>query len=411
MLYFDENHLDKEVIKKQIQEQLDIISYLYNLQVEKRAIYLQCLDKISSSIDNIKDVKNTDILFSVLNKVKNTFSILNKDIEALSNLKISLKSLNENLFSKYYINNSILIDLKHYNEDFNSFKNNFFETSIEIERFLKEYIGNCSFEFADSISVNDEAKIQPEVKAEPIPLEPVSDQVSTQVSESVEKDFSDSIQLKEMSIANNQEIFNELPNKQENIEQSESLNIKSEANLPYPDFSSKELQPFSDMKPLKTTKISDISEEVEFNLEEFSSKFEIHDNRVLLISEKEQKVYLPYYIDDLKKQLQKKHKKYSNIQDLIDNEYIIPLSRFKYPVLSRFKEAFSLMKYKEKASITECLDLAFELSFNNSLNPAIIPACKNLDELDMYLDCLDANTLDKFNLFEIKFDITPLEKK
>lgn len=65
------------------------------------------------------------------------------------------------------------------------------------------------------------------------------------------------------------------------------------------------------------------------------------------------------------------------------------------------------MRKKEKASIIESLSLALELYFNTSLNPAIITACKNLDELDTYLDCLSENALDKFSIFNIKYEILP----
>ena len=133
---------------------------------------------------------------------------------------------------------------------------------------------------------------------------------------------------------------------------------------------------------------------------------EIADNDTLLISQKQNKVFLPYTVSELKEKLYK-NKKYNNIQEIINNEYIIPFDRYKNSIISRFKEAYNLMRKKEKASITDSLDLALELSFNSLLNPAIITACKNLDELDIYLDCLSSNELDKFNIFKIKYEILP----
>ena len=133
---------------------------------------------------------------------------------------------------------------------------------------------------------------------------------------------------------------------------------------------------------------------------------EITDNDTLLISQKQNKVFLPYTVSELKEKLYK-NKKYNNIQEIINNEYIIPFDRYKNSIISRFKEAYNLMRKKEKASITDSLDLALELSFNSLLNPAIITACKNLDELDIYLDCLSSNELDKFNIFKIKYEILP----
>ena len=68
------------------------------------------------------------------------------------------------------------------------------------------------------------------------------------------------------------------------------------------------------------------------------------------------------------------------------------------------------MKNKEDSTILESLDLAFEVTFNNSLNPAIITACKSLEELDLYLDCLEANSLDKFEPFKIKYEVLPFKQ-
>lgn len=133
------------------------------------------------------------------------------------------------------------------------------------------------------------------------------------------------------------------------------------------------------------------------------------DNKTLLISEIKNKVFLPYSIAELKYKLENSYK-YNSIEEIINTEYIIPLSNYKNSIIARFKEAFNLMRKREKASISDCLDLALELSFNNLLNPAIITACKNLDELDVYLDCLNSNELDKFTLFEIKYEVLPRKK-
>ena len=65
------------------------------------------------------------------------------------------------------------------------------------------------------------------------------------------------------------------------------------------------------------------------------------------------------------------------------------------------------MRNRENASIIDSINLALEVTFNSLLNPAIITACKNLDELDIYLDCLSSNELDKFDIFEIKYEIRP----
>jgi len=65
------------------------------------------------------------------------------------------------------------------------------------------------------------------------------------------------------------------------------------------------------------------------------------------------------------------------------------------------------MRKKEKASVFDSISLATEVVFNSSLNPAVITACNNLDQLDVYLDCLSSNELDKFNYFKVKYEIVP----
>lgn len=45
--------------------------------------------------------------------------------------------------------------------------------------------------------------------------------------------------------------------------------------------------------------------------------------------------------------------------------------------------------------------------FKYNLNPIIISACRTLEELDIYLDCLENNNLEDFDCFEIKFEVSP----
>ena len=129
----------------------------------------------------------------------------------------------------------------------------------------------------------------------------------------------------------------------------------------------------------------------------------------LVISETHGKVILPYTIDSLNIIL-KENPKYQNINEVIENEFVISYTNFKNPLLSRFKEAFKLIRYKEHGSVKDAFDLGMELLLNYNLHPAIISACKNIDELDIYLDYLENNETDKFDCFDIKFEI-PLSLK
>jgi hypothetical protein len=133
---------------------------------------------------------------------------------------------------------------------------------------------------------------------------------------------------------------------------------------------------------------------------------DLQDNKTLLISAKKGIVELPYTVAELKIR-KAKNKEYQTLQDVIKAEYIIPMNRYKNASIARFREGYNLMRKREKKGVVASLDLALELAFKSLLNPAIITACKSLDELDIYLDCLQSNELDKFKIFEIKYEVAP----
>ena len=131
------------------------------------------------------------------------------------------------------------------------------------------------------------------------------------------------------------------------------------------------------------------------------------DNNILRISEKDQKAFLPYKISDVKHIYNNSNNQFSSIQDVINKFYVLPLENFKHSTTARFREAFNLILKKDNGSIIKALDLGIELMFNYDLNPIIIAACRNLDELDIYLDCLLTNQLYDFKCFQIIFEVNP----
>ncbi len=135
------------------------------------------------------------------------------------------------------------------------------------------------------------------------------------------------------------------------------------------------------------------------------------DNNTLIISEKEQKAYLPFFYKEVQEIYQNSNNTYQTMQDVVDQLYVLPLSQFKSSSIARFKECYRLIREKEKGSVTKALDLGLELMFKHELNPIIISACRNSDELDIYLDCLEENELRNFSCFEIKFEVAPQIQK
>ena len=161
-------------------------------------------------------------------------------------------------------------------------------------------------------------------------------------------------------------------------------------------------------EPIPTKEVAENIDTPEVKIQ--NSDDEVKDNNTLIISDSNQNVVLPYKVVELEEKL-KSNKKYKTLQDVIKNEYTLPLETFKNPTKSRFREAFQLIKKKEHGSLKEAIELGFELMFQSDLNPAVIAACKDLDELDIYLDCLDDNELDKFSCFKIEYNVPPTKSK
>ncbi len=162
---------------------------------------------------------------------------------------------------------------------------------------------------------------------------------------------------------------------------------------------------------VQSKKIKKLNSFMKENVTKTANRIDIEiepkDNNLLIVSEKDQKAYLPFFYSEVKDIYNNSNNKYETLQDVVDNLYVVPLSKFKNSSISRFRESFFLVKNKAKGSITKALDLGLELMFRYDLNPVVIAACRNLDELDIYLDCLEENELYDFSCFEIKFEIMP----
>ena len=153
------------------------------------------------------------------------------------------------------------------------------------------------------------------------------------------------------------------------------------------------------------TKDSD-STQINLSSEHNISNDNIQEN-TLVISEKKGKVYLPYTKNQLNTILESNKNKYFSVQDVIEDCFCVPLSNYKNFGVSRFKEAYKLIKEKEKGSMMDAFNLGLEVFFNYNLHPAIISACRNLNEFDIYLDCLESNETSQFKCFSIIFEVPP----
>ena len=128
----------------------------------------------------------------------------------------------------------------------------------------------------------------------------------------------------------------------------------------------------------------------------------------LVISETQGKIILPYKLEEVNRILFTHKDTYSSLEDVINKLYTLPISNYKHSSVARFREAYKLMSKSNGSSKLKALSLASELFMNYNLHPAIITACKSVDELDVYLACLEDNTLQDFRFFDIKYEIPPI---
>lgn len=150
------------------------------------------------------------------------------------------------------------------------------------------------------------------------------------------------------------------------------------------------------------SKSEEISEEI--------SEVNIQNNNTLIISEKDNKVFLPYTVSEIQSYMEKYPKEYKSLEYVINKEFILPLDYYtKHPSLARFREAYSLIRDREAKSVFDALKYALNVMFKYDLNPAIISACKTEEALNFYIECLENKDLSKFNLFKIEFKLNPLK--
>lgn len=148
-----------------------------------------------------------------------------------------------------------------------------------------------------------------------------------------------------------------------------------------------------------------------YNLEEKVKiiKEATSDNDSLIISEKQDKIFLPYTIDELEKYLKSYPDVYSSLVDVVNQEFILPFNSFlKHPAKARFIETYNLIKNRQGKSIFSAVAYGLKLLGRYNLNPAIIAACKTENQLDAYLYYLNSNNLSKFKNFKIIYEINPL---
>ena len=166
----------------------------------------------------------------------------------------------------------------------------------------------------------------------------------------------------------------------------------------------------------KTSNSDNISEKKEISTDNLQSdkntgENELKNNDTLLISEKLNKVILPYTAKEVEQIYNNENGKYKDLEEVIDENFVRDFSDYNLQFFSRYKETMKLAKEREGYGVFDSIVLATEMIGKRFLHPAIISACRNINELDVYLDCLDKNELEDFKIFKIKFELYPMVVK
>ena len=137
-----------------------------------------------------------------------------------------------------------------------------------------------------------------------------------------------------------------------------------------------------------------------------------YDNKTLIISERLDKIYLPYKKSELLSYIESNPQKYESLEDVVKQEFTLPFQFFKNQSSKlRFSETFKLLKNRENLGFIKSISYSVKVSRKRNLNPVIIASCKSKFELESYIYYLDSNNLNNFRFFDIVYEVNPLKNK
>jgi len=377
----NENLHNNEEVANIISNEKQLLNLMIESQGVLKSILLDYMQQLADSTDNV-DTQNADTIINILNDFKNSLELLKVNSTKLNELLAMLDNI------------KLEIDNKNKIEDINNFNNTYLDgnntilyNTLQIEKTIQSASKYTKFIFSSNINLEKNDKIQPVNTTQPDKI--TEDTVKT-TEKSINNTEPDETTAKPIDIAQT----NECPTK--SIDDAQTVKSTTEPidKVQVVDTTIKTIDNTKPVKP--TTKTEENNSLVE---------------NTLLISETKGKVFLPYTKDILDDILNNNPEKYTTYEEIIEKDFSLPFDLFRNPAIARFREAYRLIRKKEKDSVKEAFELGMELLFNYDLHPAIISACKNLDELDIYLDYLETNELEKFDCFKIVFDIAPVVVK
>ena len=381
--------------------------------------YIQIFEKITE--DNIFYYSFMESILKHMSVVFPEFTPVTKETEKNTNEELTN---NEEIIETYDFNLKDMVAeelLKETNllEEFAAIAKETLEHFEEIEKSTLEKEDSSSQSNEDIIKIEIDAKTQKlnnDINNEEISIEEKQtvdyDSIKKTNIEELEEEFDSLIEntIREDAIINSKESENNITTSNDISPDELSINDPEEPSIIPSELSQEELNTKLEQKleeELNKTLLKDYTvieddeeESIEFN---FETDHE-YPEKTLLFSERNNNIVLPYSTEDLEEFFSNNPEKYSSIQDIIDKEYTLPFDFFKNAASARFKETYYLAKHKSNLSVVKATALASELYFNSQVDPAIIRACKNIEELYSYLACLERNNLDDFKYFKIIYN-------
>lgn len=394
--------------------------------------------------ENFEDLKNTFAIEShIVNNLKNTTDLNYFDFEydeTKDSIEESTPSFEDDIYNEYSsFKPSSNFDYQNFdkNYDLNISNEN---KKVEIE-FLYNELTKDSDDLFEEPTISPIASSFEEVTNSNLEIDSDVDTTTTTTIEdiddiNIEDDafLADILAVEDSSSAIDNDILNDIDfNDSENEELLELLE-KSIEEKDITDSEESTLPETSDITETHSnqTESSEPEETIDVednNIEEYDAETDksshlsktsfsqklykiqnaVEDNKTLLISERLQKIYLPYKISELKTYMTSYPDSYESLQDVVEQEFILPFDYFKkHPSKSRFTETYNLLKNREGRNFMKSVSYAFRLLKKNNLNPAIIASCKTQHELDSYLYYLESNNLKLFKFFNVIYEVNPM---
>ena len=375
-------------------------------------LFVEDLNDVNEDVENANDIEILiDNIETIENVEKSIFEELNNDDSNLAD--ISFDSILENTEFSFDTTDISIEDLLDDESEENSSIND--DSTVELSIEENDIIDNNVIT-EDLLNTDIDNELLANILDENIANEIISEKEDfDEIIDQDEIDFtSTEISLEDLDLLNNitildKDITESIDSSVQNIdEDNQAKEIESVEQIPQEE--EKNIEHFykdnaNDDSGFKNKGLS----KKEFDEKLLKIENALEDNKTLVISERLQKIYLPYKVSELNNYIESYPGSYNALKDVVAQEFTLPFNYFrKHPTKARFTEAYNLLKNREGRNFMKSVSYAFRLLNKNNLNPAIIASCKTQHELDSYLYYLDSDNLNNFKFFDIIYEVNPM---